>query len=249
MWTVQVMAELVERHELALAHFALSLLHHRALFGGEDVVRIDHALRLHEYTAPVRSKRHEITFAHLQLFENLPWNDHLSPLANAPNAFSRWRRRFACHTFRLSDRQTVKHDVVVGLLPVDWIRWSSVRLNRAISMRSGRFRGNLPGGRRSISISIALSPNKKAQSAGFSLRGRPRPGNARSCLSRSTLPFGGAGSPRDCFKTSWTARAGHGFWKSAHRTWRPSGFTNRWASTRLGAEKTIISILRNRLLS
>ncbi len=89
MWTVQVMAELVESHKFALAHLPLSFLHQRTLFGGEDIVGIHDALRLHEDSVPVLGKCHEIALLHLEFFENLPRDDDLTALADAPDAFSR----------------------------------------------------------------------------------------------------------------------------------------------------------------
>ena len=76
------MAKLGEAHEFSLAHLPFGLLHENALFGGEYIVRINHAPGLDEHTVLGLSERHKITLPNVKGFEHLPRNHHLAPLAN-----------------------------------------------------------------------------------------------------------------------------------------------------------------------
>jgi hypothetical protein len=77
------MAKLGEAHELSLAHLSFGLLHESALFGGEYVIRINHAPGLDEHTVLLLSECHKIPLLDVEGFEHLPRNHHLAPLANA----------------------------------------------------------------------------------------------------------------------------------------------------------------------
>jgi hypothetical protein len=83
MWTIQVMSELGERGEFSLAHLPFGLLHESALFGGEDIVRINHASGLDEHSVLVFSEGNEIPLLDVEVFEHLTRDDHLAPLAYA----------------------------------------------------------------------------------------------------------------------------------------------------------------------
>jgi hypothetical protein len=84
------MPELGEAHELSLAHLAFGLLHESALFGGEDVVRINTTPGLDEHAALLLSERHKIPLLEVEGFKHLPRNNHLAPLAHtADSLFSR----------------------------------------------------------------------------------------------------------------------------------------------------------------
>jgi hypothetical protein len=52
------MAELVEGHIFALAHLVFGLFHESAFFGAENVIRINHALRLDEDAVLLLGERH-----------------------------------------------------------------------------------------------------------------------------------------------------------------------------------------------
>jgi hypothetical protein len=83
MWTIQAMPELGERDEFSLAHLAFGLLHERALFGGEYIVRINYASRLDEHAILLFCEGNEIPLLDVEGFEHIPRNDHLTPLAHA----------------------------------------------------------------------------------------------------------------------------------------------------------------------
>jgi hypothetical protein len=77
------MSELGECDELSLAHFSLGLLHERALFTGEHIVRINHAAGLDEHAILLFRKRNKIPLLDIEGFEHLSRNDHLAPLPHA----------------------------------------------------------------------------------------------------------------------------------------------------------------------
>jgi hypothetical protein len=81
------MAELVEGHELALPHLAFGLLHHCAFFRCEHIVGINQAFWLNEHPIRPLRKCDEITLPHAEAFENFSGDNHLTPLADAPDTF------------------------------------------------------------------------------------------------------------------------------------------------------------------
>src|ERR1022692_5324905 len=86
--TIQVISELGDRDELSLAQLPFAFLHESALFGGEDIVRINHAAGLDEHAILLFGERHKIPFANIQSFEHLARDDHLAPLAHAADPLS-----------------------------------------------------------------------------------------------------------------------------------------------------------------
>jgi len=72
-----------EAHEFSLAHLSFGLLHKSALFGGECIVRVNHAPGLDEHAVLRWSERDKIALLDVEGFEHFPRNHHLAPLANA----------------------------------------------------------------------------------------------------------------------------------------------------------------------
>jgi hypothetical protein len=83
MWTIQIMSELGEGHELSLAHLSFGFLHESAFFGGEHVIGINHAPGFDEHAVLRLSERYKIALPDVKGFEHIPRNHHLAPLANA----------------------------------------------------------------------------------------------------------------------------------------------------------------------
>jgi hypothetical protein len=89
MWTIQIMSELGDGHELPLAHLSFGFLHESAFFGGEHVIGINHAPGLDEDAVLRLSERHKVPLPDIEGFEHLPGNYHLAPLAHAANPLVR----------------------------------------------------------------------------------------------------------------------------------------------------------------
>jgi hypothetical protein len=81
--TIQVMPQLGEGNEFSLAHLSFGLLDQSALFGGEDIIRINRTFGLDEHAVLLAGERHEVPLLEVKGFEHQPRNNHLSPLAHA----------------------------------------------------------------------------------------------------------------------------------------------------------------------
>ncbi len=82
-------------------HFPPGLGNESTFLTREDVVGIHQTFGFDQYAVVFLSKRHEVSFPHFELFENLPWDDHLAALAYAADGLS--CSGLTCHIFRLAE--------------------------------------------------------------------------------------------------------------------------------------------------
>src|SRR5436305_14734254 len=83
MRTVQFMAELGECQELSLSHLSFGLFHESTLFGGKDVVGVDHTFGFDQNAVLLLGERHKVPFPDVQGVEDVSRDDQLTALADA----------------------------------------------------------------------------------------------------------------------------------------------------------------------
>src|ERR1035437_11075858 len=96
------MMELSERHEFTLLHVAFGLLHERGFGGRKHVVWVNRRFPLDADGIAALSHGHKIALTHVEVVEDFTRDNHLAPLAHAPDPLFR-RGSFLCHAFSLAE--------------------------------------------------------------------------------------------------------------------------------------------------